>query len=295
MNALLKKSLFYIFFLYLIFINSAPSFAENKRDFIVVSDVDDTLKITNVPSYYESLKNLIMGTDTFLGMKELFEAFQHHTDSFNYLSGSPQYFLESTKHALLDLNGLPPGTFIFNNWYNWVATFDFKTHELNQLAAKFKQPFLVLGDNTQYDASVFVKFQSNLNKINSDRPLQAYIHLISNEDELPIRAQLPKVFKAPNKDLPVSRFMPYSTAFDIALNEVEAGRLTEEEAIVIGKSILQANKPDLLIPSYVYCPVHVNYFLGNTSSKNKELVELSENFAAYVESMCVERSTDLTN
>src|SRR5690242_13979058 len=75
----------------------------NEGGFSVISDVDDTLKITNVPSYRHAVSNLFFGKQTYLGMRELFQAFNHHTNSFVYLSGSPMSFAKKAETMLVNL------------------------------------------------------------------------------------------------------------------------------------------------------------------------------------------------
>ena len=84
--------------------------------------------------------------------------------------------------------------------------------------------------------------------------------------------------------------IPYSTAFDIALSEVEAKRLRPEQALRVGNTILQKNRPDLIFPDFVrVCPTDSTYSLGPIAAENPELVVLSKKIGDYVQAYCMQR------
>lgn len=58
---------------------------------IVISDIDDTIKMTGVLNNKISVGlNGIFGKKAFAGMSELYSEFDHNGDGIYYVSGSPQ-------------------------------------------------------------------------------------------------------------------------------------------------------------------------------------------------------------
>jgi hypothetical protein len=246
---------------------SVTTLAAGKNDFVVISDVDDTLKITNVPSYGSSLKNLFFGKKTFLGMSELFKSYQNQTQTFYYLSAAPQSVLSRVENMLIHGNHFPKGIFLFSNWFDWKRNYDFKYEKLIELAKSISQPFLLIGDDTQSDPDVFQAFKANQN---SEKILQVYVHRVTN------------------RSIP-TELVSYSTSFDLILNEVEAGRVGLEEAVIVGKFILQANRPDEFLPNFQYCPTDFSLQLGTIASTSDILIEIGHQIEAYIRTICKKR------
>lgn len=253
------------------FVSSSTVFARDPGRFTVISDVDDTLKITNVPSYGDSLENLFFGKTTFLGMAQVFQALYRHTQSFIYLSGAPQSTQERAHEVLIHLNQFPEGAFLFSNWFEWKSTYDFKSGELKKIAAEKDEPFVLLGDDTQSDPEVFQTFQA---EHGPGKAPQAYVHQITRRE---IPAQL----------------IPYLTSFDLALHEVEAEHLTPEEAASVGSFILSAHRPEELIPSFQHCPTEITFKLGKIAMTHPALVQISKEVEQLVRGICQARILEL--
>jgi phosphatidate phosphatase APP1 len=214
----------------------AQSWALEEKPFLVVSDIDDTLKITNVRSYYDALWNGLWGTSVFLGMKELFDGLKPQGASFLYLSGAPQSTVDRVKDLLIIQKKFPNGPFMLSNWMNWEKSYNFKLRSLIQLSKEVDLPFVLVGDDTEADPEVYSDFM----KAVPNRSLKAYIH------------------KVVGRVLPEGT-IPYVTAFDIALHEFEAKRITSEQVVEVGKAILNTNQKDQIFPYFKHCPKDFSY------------------------------------
>src|SRR5689334_17199968 len=80
--------------------------AEEGNPFLLVSDIDDTVKITHVSNCAAALENCVHGKDVFAGMKELYQEWATHSKAIVpgkllvYLSGGPKS-IRNTVHDLL--------------------------------------------------------------------------------------------------------------------------------------------------------------------------------------------------
>ena len=137
----------------------------------IVSDIDDTIKITAVNNPEEMVKNTFKRPFKEVpGMPQLYRKWQAElTDSsknefpsFHYLSGS-MYQLYEPIAAFFKSVGFPDGLFemqFFNprpvkDIHKFADVVAHKTTELNQLFQDFpKRSFILIGDSTQSDPEV---------------------------------------------------------------------------------------------------------------------------------------------
>jgi len=210
--------------------------AQAGQPFVVVSDIDDTVKIINVHDKPEAAWNGLFSKKMFLGMAELYRGWVANSDASRdklvFLSGSPT-FLRKRLTKVLGETGFPSARLILKNWFGGGNTKTYKLQAMNELAQQLPESFVMVGDDTEYDPAVYTEFAKSQAP---GKSLPIYIRQIRGV-ELPSGAQ------------------PFNTAFDIAFAEVEAGRLSVSDAIAVGERILTAQKPELLFPHYAYCPV----------------------------------------
>jgi hypothetical protein len=272
-------------FLLVLGLISGPVFAD---PFVVVTDIDDTLKVTFISSRTKGLLRGIWGTDTFSGISELFQEWYKGAQDIIYLSAALQLIQPGVQETLVYGNGFPPGFFQFNNWLNFSSVGKYKTKELERLRNHWAYtglPFLFVGDDTQRDPEVYLRYRlSNLN-LQKDFPI--YIHKV--------------------KDRPLPEgVIPYYTALDVALHEVIRNRFTPEQAIRVGKAILNSRREELLIPlGFAACPKELRYlttglpeevqqdYMNQIAEISTELAEVSRQVKDYVESFCKERKLSM--
>lgn len=259
--------------------------------YLLVLDIDDTLKITHVDSMKEALWNGVYGKSVYLGMSELVQILAEKAKSITYLSGSPQSLNDRLEHLLVEEYRFPHGEFILNNWLKFQSTRGFKAGQLQRMATQSTLPFLLIGDDTQSDPEVFVAFRDAQMRANSDgqpsglgggrsgRTTGIYIHQVK-------RRPLP------------DGVVGYTSAFDLALHEVEAGRIQPEAAIHLGEVIVNTQHPELLFPYFKVCPEDDSLLVGLSpdlwpvTSANAELVAESQKVSAFIRSYCIKRNSE---
>lgn len=244
--------------------------------YAIISDIDDTIKITHVPSphlsrfswnhlrsYYDALRNGIYGKQVFVGMKELLKELGGRADRVTYLSGAPQKLEFYTHELLVKENGFPEGGFVFNNWWQWKNSMIFKKEQLPILAGEAQLPVILIGDDTEYDPEVYSEFS----KADPSRTLKIYIHRVVG------------------RELPEGVY-PFSTAFEVALLEMSEGRLRSDQVIQVGKAILDSSHPEDLFPFFKNCPQGMSEVHSILSAATEEVRQLAENLEQFVLPVC---------
>jgi hypothetical protein len=241
------------------------------QKFLLISDIDSTLKITNTLTYYDLVCDGLWGRFTFPGMAELFQNLNPHAQSIIYLSVAPQTLIPSTRNLLVNENGFPEGNFIFRNWLWWESAFHFKTSQLVHLSQTTTAPLLLFGDDTQEDPEILSQFAETLPP---ERTLQIYIHQVTGR-------ALPKG---------VTSFL---TAFDVAIHEMELGRLSADQVIQVGTALLEDKKLNLLFPPFKKCPKEIPAREIRAPEKLDVLNILSEQIRIKIQTYCNQNSERL--
>jgi hypothetical protein len=210
--------------------------------FLVVSDIDDTIKITHVDNKPAAAIHGLFGKQVFAGMSELYQelakntearasADQPVTETTVYLSASPTFLKNSLHKMLVERHHFPEGRVLLRHWGKDGNVRDYKTNRFNQLITETPLPFILVGDDTESDPQTFTKFA----KAHEGRILAAYIR---RNDNKPLPAGVTGIY----------------TAFDMALGELEAGRLRPEQAVAVGEAILNEPEAKHIFPSFSHCP-----------------------------------------
>ncbi|MCC5941591.1 MAG: App1 family protein [Balneolaceae bacterium] len=180
----------------------------------VISDVDDTVKITELPAGSQIVirntfyKEYVAAPD----MAEFYHSFGENT-AFHYVSGSPwQLFRPLSQFLFGDEAGFPEGTFhmksvtknflSLNTWrdlrelvMNEDVTFDQKITQISQILEHFPQrEFILIGDSGEADPEVF----STIREMFPDQVREIYIRDVVNARELaPERLEDMHIIPAP--------------------------------------------------------------------------------------------------
>jgi hypothetical protein len=207
--------------------------------FVLVSDIDDTLLITNVENKASALLNSFKKSKAFGGMAELLSGYGSDS-AVHYVSGSAK-FLHSKLQRFIKAFDFPYGPLHLIAVDDWVRhrTQDHKLRTIGGLLEEYKKsapgtPFLLFGDNTQLDADTY----EILRKRYSDQILKVYIHRVSGENP-------------PAKD-----GISYQTAVDLGYLELQAGRISDATMMDIVRSFLNTAEIDFrrLYPVWSFCP-----------------------------------------
>ncbi len=139
----------------------------------IVSDVDDTIKITEMPAG----SRIVVGNTFFKdytaapGMRQMYH--QYENASFHYVSGSPWQLFRPLHGFLIEEEGFPRGTFhmktvrknIFrlSSWSdlrelatNENVTFNQKISQISEIISRFpNREFILIGDSGERDPEVY--------------------------------------------------------------------------------------------------------------------------------------------
>lgn len=240
----------------------------------LISDIDDTIRVTNVLDFTDLLRNGIKTSNAFLGMSELYNflacadlkdgvehriCLNYHADNRSenrkvaYVTGSPGDAQIIAKE-FLDQNAFPNGSFFGRDPsafpYPIIGiidalltrpTYDFKVETISRLLSAAKNTNIVLvGDNGEHDVRVFDTISSWASLFRPDLKVRSFVHLIYNQEKghALFRGQT-----------------PFVTAADLGVAFFNAGWISERELSelsLIMKRELHEN-PDQIFPEWMDC------------------------------------------
>jgi hypothetical protein len=225
------------------------------------------VKRTNIADKVESIGNTFR-TPVFAGMAELYSELIANSDAqpdykgLIFLSGSATFTRASLQHGFR-AQGFPEADFLLMNWLVEQNIEQFKQRKLEKMRKNYKFPFVMIGDDTQYDPTIYTKFAKKY----PEHSLAIYIRKVNL-----LSPKLP------------SDTNPFITAFDIAARETEAGRLNTNQALHVGEHVLQAEEEEI-IPDYAYCPTK----LAEPALRDTELQDTALRIRERVLSICANR------
>lgn len=157
---------------------------------VIVSDVDDTILVTEVTSrlkmVYNSLLKSSKNREPVGGTPELYKALASgsialRNPHFFYLSSSPAFLSRSLK-SFLQTNGFPQGTLILKKSLTGGSHQQHKLGWLQTIASRFPlMPMLLLGDSGEKDPQIYAEFAASLEKPGLIKAI--VIHLVANDEE----------------------------------------------------------------------------------------------------------------
>jgi phosphatidate phosphatase APP1 len=163
----------------------------------VVSDIDDTIKVSNVPAGHD-----VVARHTFLlpfeHVEDMLARYQKYGEdvSFHYVSGSPWQLYGLLQKFLIDDTGFPQGTFhmkdlrksdlsdFVNDVRNFVAgkkyTRQQKIRQISDLMRNLpRRRFILIGDSGECDPEVFTHIRGEF----EDQVEEIFIRKVTNEPE----------------------------------------------------------------------------------------------------------------
>jgi hypothetical protein len=136
---------------------------------LVVSDIDDTLKVTNVASTASVIASVFDERSVFAGMSELFQLlnkkFQGDIE-FHYVSLAPKVLFKNEHREFLAKNGFPVTRLYMNPRLvqDPMVKISFIREIIQQVNPKL---ILYFGDNGQADTEIYDQLQREFNRIPS--------------------------------------------------------------------------------------------------------------------------------
>ncbi|MBS1963505.1 MAG: DUF2183 domain-containing protein [Bdellovibrionales bacterium] len=205
-----------------------------SADVRVITDIDDTAKITDVGDPLPMIWNGLFSKRAFTGMRELYLSFAIEKKyAIDYVTGTPD-FLAFRARRFLRSNNFPEGDLYTKPLFKNESLRDYKIRVVRSiLDANPKDVVILVGDDTQADFDVY----DDVYRYAPDRVLAIYIRKVTNHK------------------LPPSAYA-FLTAFDIARTEYVMGRFSVEEAAPVALAIVGERKDTRIVPKFSYCPVH---------------------------------------
>jgi hypothetical protein len=124
---------------------------------IVISDIDDTLKISHVLDRYDVLEYSLLTDNVFGGMSTLFRALekQDSTLKFYYVSNAPTSLMQVAHEEFVSNNNFPAGPVLLRE--SFFQT-DFKVTEIRKIIEDENPDVVILvGDNGEKDSEVYAQ------------------------------------------------------------------------------------------------------------------------------------------
>lgn len=143
--------------------------------FGVISDIDDTVVVTNATSLLGMARSVIRNAASrlpFEGVADLYRALHADVNPIFYVSSSP-WNLYELLHDFMEINRLPHGPMFLQNWgidESTLVLAGHETHKLAQIQLLVEYypdlPFVLIGDSGQHDPEIYLRvIQSHPNRI----------------------------------------------------------------------------------------------------------------------------------
>jgi phosphatidate phosphatase APP1 len=162
---------------------------------LIVSDIDDTIKISNVNSIPGAIEYAPRTKSLFLGMPSLYKFLGQNVDSafentveFAYVSLAPKWLMEDLHRDFLRENHFPRGRLFLRELGD--DTDDFKLKTIRKLLKKKKNndsfdQVIFFGDNSEADAATYSQIAKEFKDIKIYTFIrQAYSVSAQEDDEL---------------------------------------------------------------------------------------------------------------
>lgn len=225
---------------------------------VVVSDLDDTIKIMNSGNTLSAGINALKKAKTFSGIKELFAGLKSYTNELYILSASPTIL---HKKIIKDLNSVEiyPKAIILKKWGKGEDKFEYKVREILNIIKNSPHDFIFLGDDVGKDPEVYAEIK----KLFPEKVKGIYIHVING------------------RSLPFS-LETYFSSFEVAVKEYQAGRmfLNDVRNVIDVESVEEST--ELVFPDFAVCPTDKkNWDWLKDTTFYKETLHLVDRYLNY--------------
>jgi hypothetical protein len=236
------------------------SFQSFGMDTIIISDLDDTIKRTNVSSTVRAGVNALWTRKVFSGMTDLFRTMEPETSGLYVLSNSINLFRHNIRGLINkhNINALDVSTrSLFKDKDKFKYKYEYIVNKITSLNVKV----ILMGDDVGEDPEVYAKVLADY----PNNVAGIYIHRSNKRD-------IPEVATA------------YHSFLDIALYEYEAGRLNLSQVSALSEKFMSIEKMKNLFPKFKHCPTNFWRNIGEG-----EIATIVENMTNKVIKFCKNR------
>ena len=227
-----------------------------KAKILLVSDIDDTLKISHVRNSWDSINNSMAVENHFLGMSELLKAASLKQDlQVVYVSNAPAALMQWSHEKFLSYNYFPQGEVFLRDFSGD------ETHKLRTISRLIEesQPELVIliGDNGERDPMDYKSLEEKYPHIR----FYTWIH------------QIYSVLASSEKGEPLQKNQRgFATSIDLALDMKSKGLIAENQWLwhlqnfvpKVLKEPLHSSRDELAFPGWMDCR---DYFKQHTQDE----------------------------
>lgn len=273
----------------------------------IVSDVDDTVKISDVPHGARSA----MSGKAFAGMPELYRRMLGQRSSperLQFLSGSPELMRDGLR-AFFDQSQFPERELTLKPTGKWISgiilgdkSIQYKVDEMKRIQKAYPGQFILFGDDTEKDPEVYAEFRNSWRQ----QVLVTYIHRIVGENtsasvitpatgstvpQCVDISQAIALWRAAEGQgrtgvrRPKPECLLFTTAYDVARYEYLQGGLKQDDVTAVGRAVLAAVDTAIL-PDFQACPdPHVREITGLPT----DLADLQSRIQRKLDKLCEAR------
>jgi len=228
----------------------------------IISDLDDTIKITNSGDEIDGALNAAFRSDVFVGMTELWTGLESYSNEQHILSASPGV-LRLKIQTTLKKHQIDYTSIILKNPLKKEDKLTYKVRMIEEIMKTNNDDFVLIGDDVGQDPEVYDVIKQKY----PQRVLASYIRPIKNR-EIPNSVQI------------------YFTNFDIALNEYLAGRMSASWVETVASRLIKTQKLNFIVPEFAHCPQTDASFKQQYKT---EYGELAQAIAKKLVSYCLTR------
>lgn len=242
-------------------------FSSSAQALMVISDVDDTIKITNSGNTWQAAWSGLFTRDVFPAMPEIYQNWAQEGAQLHFVTASPSLIRRKIQQLLATYQ-IPYASLTLRR--NLVESkLSYKVRSIRAIMDQHPdEDVILIGDDVGQDPEVFVE----LERLYPSRVLKSYIRPVNPRTALPTQ-------------------IPYITAFDIANEEHLDGRMKYTTMLNLARLVVMGDA-DKLFPRFAWCPADL--------SQTSVPTETSPFSAAYavkarIESICRLRQSAIAN
>jgi phosphatidate phosphatase APP1 len=254
--------------IFLLLLNVTLATTSFAKGLSVISDLDDTLKITNSGDMSEAVMNALFSTKAFTGMPELMADMEAYTNELNILTASPE-MLNKQITKFLRVNDITYKGLYMRSFEDMGDKFKYKYDVVVKVLNETGDDLILIGDDGEVDQNAYA--QASLDY--PGRIASIYIHKVSNKELL-------------------KGVVGYYTALDIAVNEYREGRMTLSAVSSKIKEFLNSSKKEMkkYFPHFAVCPTHSGDFAPISEDEIKTgMIKVYRKISKYCQSRPVDR------
>lgn len=191
---------------------------------LLVSDMDDTIKVSHVLDIDSALANARQTKNAFMGMPELYQALIKipNATPMHYLSSAPQRIMEYYHRRFLSRNNFPSGKLVLNRK---LIDHEHKITSLRRMIEEYRPTKMILiGDNGERDTIVYAQIRKEFPDIGGE----TYIHLAYSQ------AGFEKNQGKPLLDGQIG----WATSIDLASDLLQKGYINKSAYLELIKSVM---------------------------------------------------------